>query len=56
MAYMEEQEYIHNDIKADNILVDSNGDVKIGDFGLARKLNGDYWIGKGMWRHYLLDK
>ncbi|KAI3405748.2 BUR1 [Candida oxycetoniae] len=39
--YIHEQNYLHRDIKAANILVDSNGVLKIADFGLARVYHGD---------------
>ena len=30
---------LHRDIKLDNILLDSNLNVKIGDLGISRKMN-----------------
>ena len=36
-----EQGVIHRDIKPDNLMVDAKGRVKIVDFGLARRLEGD---------------
>ena len=36
MAYLEAQNYIHRDVRAANILVGENNNVKVADFGLAR--------------------
>ena len=41
MEYIESMNYFHRDLRADNILVDTFENVKIGDFGLARDEN-DY--------------
>ena len=36
MAYLEEKNYIHRDLRAANILVGEHNAVKVADFGLAR--------------------
>ena len=36
MAYLEEKNYVHRDLRAANILVGDNNVVKVADFGLAR--------------------
>ena len=38
MQYMHGNRVIHRDLKMGNIFIDSNMDLKIGDFGLATKL------------------
>jgi len=32
---------LHRDLKPGNIFLDSNSDVKLGDFGLARVMNNE---------------
>eukprot|EP00252_Welwitschia_mirabilis_P020986 TRINITY_DN5263_c0_g3_i1.p1 TRINITY_DN5263_c0_g3~~TRINITY_DN5263_c0_g3_i1.p1 ORF type:complete len:448 (+),score=76.38 TRINITY_DN5263_c0_g3_i1:920-2263(+) len=41
LEYIHEQGLVHCDIKARNILVDSEGHIKIADFGSAKKAEGD---------------
>ncbi|CAF2524438.1 unnamed protein product [Rotaria sp. Silwood2] len=41
MAYLESNHVIHRDLAARNCLVDKNGRVKVGDFGLSRCLHED---------------
>lgn len=35
--YLHQQKYLHRDIKAANILIDNRGNLRIADFGLARR-------------------
>ncbi len=41
MAYLEEKNYVHRDLRAANILVGENNVVKVADFGLARLTEGN---------------
>ena len=36
MLYTHKQRIIHRDLKPENIFIDTIGDIKIGDFGLAK--------------------
>ena len=41
IAYMHTIGIVHRDIKLDNILLDGQGNVKIGDFGVSRRVDQD---------------
>ena len=41
LAFAHERDFIHRDIKPDNIMIDGEGRVKVMDFGLARRTSLD---------------
>lgn len=43
MAYLENENFVHRDLRAANILVGENNDVKVADFGLARLIQEDIY-------------
>ncbi|MBP7578256.1 MAG: PQQ-binding-like beta-propeller repeat protein [Candidatus Obscuribacter sp.] len=51
LSFAHKRGVIHQDVKADNIFITNEGDLKIGDFGLARLLVGRVYLNsatKGM--------
>lgn len=51
LFYAHKMNVVHQDIKADNIFINKDGDLKIGDFGLARLMENKVFINpstKGM--------
>lgn len=52
LSYLHSQNIAHRDLKPDNIFIDHHGDVKIGDFGLAKSVQVPIF---GM-RHYKAEK
>ncbi|KAL3867800.1 hypothetical protein ACJMK2_040819 [Sinanodonta woodiana] len=43
MAYLETENFVHRDLRAANILVGENNDVKVADFGLARLIQEEIY-------------
>lgn len=41
IKYLQDHGILHRDLKLENIMVDSNLQIKIGDFGLAKEVEGD---------------
>ncbi|KAL7717046.1 Protein kinase [Entamoeba marina] len=66
LLYLHNRHKIHRDIKSDNILISSDGSVKIGDFGYAAQLTSQrnkrnsivgtpYWMAPEVIRNKLYD-
>jgi serine/threonine-protein kinase len=41
LAFMHDRQYVHRDVKPDNILLHPDGTAKLADLGLAKRLNDD---------------
>ena len=53
MAYIEQMNSIHRDLRAANILVSETLCCKIADFGLARIIDTEYTAQEGEWSPHL---
>ncbi|XP_064386824.1 receptor tyrosine-protein kinase erbB-3-like isoform X3 [Halichondria panicea] len=47
MAYLARHKFVHRDLAARNCMLDSNGDLKVGDFGLAEDVYGYGYFRQG---------
>ncbi|WP_428265049.1 serine/threonine-protein kinase [Haliangium sp.] len=45
LAYLARRRVLHRDVSAGNILLDRDGTVRLGDFGMATWADGDSWRG-----------
>lgn len=50
LSYLHTHNIIHRDIKPENIGFDLQGNVKLFDFGLARKLNPSFQVGPNLYK------
>ena len=41
IAYLHANKVVHRDIKLDNVLLDGHGNIKIGDYGVSKRVNDD---------------
>src|SRR5438105_3256663 len=48
LAYITASGWVHRDVKPDNLLVNSAGDLRIIDFALAQRVEGDSALGRMM--------
>ncbi|CAM9889748.1 unnamed protein product [Pylaiella littoralis] len=48
LGYLHYEHHVHRDVKPQNVLLNSNGEVKLSDFGIARELKGEMDLAQTM--------
>eukprot|EP00903_Cladosiphon_okamuranus_P006592 g6440.t1 len=48
LGYLHYEHHVHRDVKPQNVLLNSNGEVKLSDFGIARELQGEMDLAQTM--------
>lgn len=48
LGYMHFEHHLHRDVKPQNVLINSKGEVKLSDFGIARELQGEMDLAQTM--------